>query len=287
MSEKPGPRLSVIIPSLKGQVGQLIESLAHQTWIPDEIEVVVGIKPNGKARNLGVSRTTGDILVFIDDDAMPGQNTLLETVIQPLLQDESIGICGPARVLPPHANAFQHRVAQEIPRTVNPVPVALLETNPPVTGYGHSLITTTCCATRREVYDRVGGFEEALTSGVDTDFFYRVRKSGYRFVMAPGVFVEHPAPGNLLSLWKKFYWYGLGYGQEAQRRPQQKLGWALPTPVHRFFFILGATLWLVPNIFFLYSFGYPYFEFGFRPLKALSTYAVSWGYLKAWQEGVS
>ncbi|NJN66629.1 MAG: glycosyltransferase family 2 protein [Chloroflexaceae bacterium] len=39
---------------------------------PDEVEVVVNVRPNGLARNQGVARSAGDILVFFDDDALLG-----------------------------------------------------------------------------------------------------------------------------------------------------------------------------------------------------------------------
>jgi GT2 family glycosyltransferase len=276
--------ISAIIPSLDGRGEAIITALQQQHRQPDEIRIVKGVRPNGRARNLGAGLTKGDILLFIDDDATPGDCRLVEALVEPLLKDPSIGVTGAARRLPREAPPFQQRVAREIPRTVNPIPQVDLETNPPLSGYGHSLITTTCCAMRRSVFEQAGRFSERLTSGVDTDLFYRVRKLGYRFVMVPDVFVYHPAPEDMRMLWRKFYWYGLGYGQEVQRRPEQKMGFRLPTRLHRAAFLLVATLWFLPNILFLYSPGYPEFKFGFRPLKALSTYAVAWGYVKAWQE---
>ncbi len=277
--------VSVIIPSLKGDIEALDAALNAQTRPPDEMEVIIGVKPNGKARNQGAAQTKSDILVFIDDDALPSQPDLIEKMIQPLLADETIGVAGAARVLPARASWFERRVAAEIPRTVNPVPHTPLETNPPVNGYGHSLITTTCCAVRREVFEQAGRFSEDLTSGVDTDFFYRVRRLGYRFLMVPDVYVEHPAPDSLPALWRKFKWYGYGYSQETLRSPERRLGPWLNTPLRRTAFLLAATLWLVPNVFILYSFGYPRLELGFRPLKAFSSYAVAWGYTKGWQNG--
>jgi GT2 family glycosyltransferase len=249
--------------------------------------VVKDVRPNGRARNQGAKRVTGDILFFIDDDALPGSTDLINRVVEPLLEDETIGITGAARLLPPDAGRFQQRVAAEIPRTVNEVPEKALETNPPVDRYGHSLITTTCCAMRRAVFEQAGGFSDFLTSGVDTDFFYRVRRLGYRFVMVPHVYVQHPAPETLVALWRKFYWYGIGYGQETQRWPERRMGLRLKTGLQRVAFLLGATLWLLPNIFILYSLGYPRLDWGFRPLKAVSTYAVAWGYVQAWRKGVS
>jgi GT2 family glycosyltransferase len=283
--DTPYPDIAVVIPSLKGNQDKLNLMLQNQTWQPKEIQVVVGVRPNGKARNQGVRTVKSDYIVFIDDDAIPGSNDLIEKLVKPLMFETCIGLTGSARILPSNANGFQKRVAAEIPRTVNAVPAQALETNPPLHGYGHSLITTTCCALRRSVYQEAGGFSEDLTSGVDTDFFFRVHQKGYRFLMVSGTYVEHPAPKSLRDLLSKFYWYGTGYGQEAQKRPEQKIGPRLPTRVHRLAFLLLATLWFLPSVFILYSYGYPKLEFGFRPLKALSTYAVVWGYAKAWEQG--
>lgn len=301
------PYIAVIVPSLTGRVQELVEALISQSLAPDMIQVVVNVRPNGKARNQGVQASdeaagTLDILassqnslsggkagsvprilVFIDDDALPDSPDLLKALVEPLLEDETIGVTGCARVLPQDADWFQRRVAAEIPRTVNEIPEEHLETNPPTQGYGHSLITTTCCAMRFETFQEAGGFSETLTSGVDTDFFYRVRQLGLRFVMVPSVAVLHPAPASLSELWRKFKWYGFGYAQETARRPQQRMGPPLTHLWQRWLFLLAATLWLLPNIFILYSFGYPRLELGFRPLKAFSTYAVAWGYVRGWE----
>lgn len=276
------PDIAVIIPSLHGDIKNLCDSLQDQTWSPKEIQAVVGVKPNGKARNQGVRAATSDYLVFIDDDALPGSNDLIERLVTPLMQDHEYGLTGTARILPQNADAFQKRVAAEIPRTVNAVPSLDFETNPPLTGYGHSLITTTCCAMPRSIYEEIGGFSEELTSGVDTEFFFRVHRRGYRFLMVSGTYVEHPAPRSLRDLVKKYYWYGIGYAQEARKQPERRIGPALPTPLHRLGFLLAATLLVIPNVFVPYSLGYPKFELGFRPLKALSTYAVAWGYANTW-----
>lgn len=285
MGEQPY-RVAAIIPTLSGKGEHLRAALQAQSRPPDEIHVIAGVRPNGKARNLGVAASTAEILLFIDDDAWPACPDLIERLVEPLLADEAIGVSGAARVLPPDASWFQRRVAAEIPRTVNRVPETPLETNPPLKGYGHSLITTTCCALRRSVYEEAAGFSENLTSGVDTDFFHRVRKLGYRFLMVPGVYVEHPAPASLGALWRKFTWYGRGYAQETVRRPEQGMGPRLPTRAHRAAFLVAASLWLLPNIFLLYSFSYPHLKLGFRPLKALSTYAVAWGYAQGWRDGI-
>jgi len=278
------PRISVITPTLNGNAETLHRALQRQTWPPDEAQIVRGVQPVGRARQEAVRAAEGEVLLFLDDDAVPGQSDLVEQLVRPLLHDPTIGVTGVARVLPPDASWFQRRVAAEIPRTVNAVPHTVQESNPPLNGYGHSLITTTCCAMRRSVYEEAGGFCPDLITGEDTDLFYRIRQLGYRFVLIPNRWVEHPAPGSLPALLRKYHRYGIGHGQEARRRPEQRLGLPLPTPLHRAAFLLAASLWLLPNVFILYSPGFPHWRIGFRPLKALSTCAVAWGYAKAWRE---
>ena len=144
---------------------------------PLEIEVVRGVRPNGRARNLGVARTSAPLLVFVDDDAVLGDERVIERLVAPLLADPSIGVTGASKLLPPDAPWFQRWVAREVPRIIHPIVDQPLESNPDPPSF-YCEITTTCCAMRREVFDAAGGFDEALLRGVDTEFFVRIGASG-------------------------------------------------------------------------------------------------------------
>jgi len=276
------PRVSVVIPSLDGRVDSLLASVARQTLRPAEVEIAVGIRPNGKARNVGVSRTSGDILVFIDDDAVLGGDDTIARLVQPLLADPSIGVTGTAKLLPPDADGWQRRVAREVPRIEHPIVDAPLETNPPLDGHGYIEITTTCCAMRRDVFDAVGGFDNQLVRGVDTEFFYRIRRLGYRFILVPHAWVYHPAPPTLYALLRKHFYYGIGFAQEAQRDSSRGGARTLATPLHAAAYLIFRTLILVPNIFLPYSYSMPSWRPGFKPLKALTSYVASLGYIYGW-----
>src|SRR5918911_2052343 len=127
--DRPIPQVAVVIPSLTGQVERLLASVRRQTLQPAEIEVVRGVRPNGRARNLGVARTTAPLLVFVDDDAVLGDEHVIEHLVAPLLADPTIGVTGASKLLPPDAPRFQRWVAREIPRIVHPVVARPLETN--------------------------------------------------------------------------------------------------------------------------------------------------------------
>jgi GT2 family glycosyltransferase len=278
----PEPRVALIIPSLHGSAPGLEEDARKQTRVPDEVIVVNGVRPNGRARNEGARRTTAEILVFVDDDARFGHAGVIENLVRPLIRDSTVGVTGSSKLVPPDAPAFQRAVARQVPRIEHPVVREPLETNPPLDGHGYCEITTTCAALRRKVWDEAGGFDEKLFRGVDTDFFTRVRRLGVRFILVPDTWVWHPAPGSLRELVRKHFFYGVGFSQEVKIEPW-KGGWRyLGTPLHAAAYLLLRTLLIVPHTFLAYSGDNPRPRPAFRPLGALSSYAAAVGYVWGW-----
>jgi cellulose synthase/poly-beta-1,6-N-acetylglucosamine synthase-like glycosyltransferase len=135
---------------------------------------------------------------------------------------------------------------------------------------------------RRAVFEEAGGFSNVLIRGVDTEFFTRVRRLGYRFVLVPDTWAYHPAPANLWKLLRKHFLYGLGYSQEVRSHPERARGRFLQTPLHAAAYLAFRTVILVPNIFLPYSFAAPSWKPGFKPLKALTSYVAALGYVWGW-----
>ena len=65
---------------------------------------------------------------------------------------------------------------------------------------------------RREVYDRVGLYDERLRRTEDNDMHYRMRTAGYRFYFSPDIVSYHAARatmrGQLRQKWGNGYWIG-------------------------------------------------------------------------------
>ena len=280
------PRVAFIVPALAGDTSGLEADARGQSVPPDEVVVVRAVRPNGRARNEGVRMTRGAILVFVDDDARLGDARVIEHLVTPLLTDRTIGMTGSAKLLPPDAPAFQRRVAREVPRIEHAVVREPLETNPPLDRHGYCEITTTCAAMRREVWEEVGGFDETLLRGVDTDFLRRVRKQGYRMVLVPDTWVWHPAPATLRALLRKHYLYGIGFSQEVKLDPVRGGARRLSTPLHALAYLLVRTLWLLPSVFIPWSYADPRPRLAFRPIGALAAYASALGYVRGAMMGV-
>ena len=303
------PQIALIIPSLHGDIERLLASVRRQMLQPAEIAVVRGVRPNGRARNQGVAQTSAPLLVFVDDDAVLGDEYVLANLVAPLLEDPTIAVAGASKLLPPSAPWFQRWVAREVPRIEHPVVAQPLETNPDPPSF-YCEITTTCCAMHRELFEQAGGFDEALLRGVDTEFFVRLRRMSvvrsplsvalldrprtidhgprtthdtrYRFILIANTWVYHPAPATLQALLRKHFLYGIGHAQEVRRDPARARGRVLKTPLHAAAFLLFRSAILLPNMFVPYSFATPSWRPGFKPLKAITSYVGALGYVWGW-----
>jgi GT2 family glycosyltransferase len=244
--------------------------------------VVRGVRPSGRARNVGAARTAAPVLVFVDDDAVLGADDALARLVAPLAADPSLTVAGAAKLVPPDSSRFQRRVAREVPRIEHGMVDRVVPADPPPDGPGYTDVTTTCCAIRRDVFEEVGGFDESLLRGVDTELWHRLRRQGHRMVMAPGAWTWHAAPPTLGALLSKHFLYGVGYSQEVRRDPARAAGRYLRTPVHAAAYLMARTAFLVPNVFLPWSHSAPSWRPGMKPLKAVSSYAAAVGYVYGW-----
>jgi L-malate glycosyltransferase len=281
------PRVCIIIPSWSGDVERVMRSIEAQTYEDYSVEVIKGVGPAARARNLGARRTSSEILLFIDDDAYFGHSRVLEGLVALLDQEQDVAAVGTSKIVPEDASRLQKEIARQVPRMIYPVVPKAVDSNPPLNAYGFTAITTTCCAVRREAFLQVKGFDENLTTGPeDTDFFYRLRRQGWRILVAGNAWVYHDPPASIKDLLRKSFWYGVGHALEAKKHPGRKMQLI---PLNRWYgklAVVGA-LPALPFAFFIHYYFDPVrrLELGFRPLKTLSTYAVLCGYVVGWYRG--
>lgn len=280
-------QVAAIIPSLHGtHLEPLVDALHRQTYPPDAIIVIRGISPNGRARNMGVASTDAEWLLFIDDDAIPGHIDLIERLLTSAQQPGVIAV-GSARLLPPDASSFQQQVANQVARIVHPVVTIDTVTNPDPPHF-YCDITTTCLLIHRTHFEYIGGFNEFLRRGVDTEFLVRLRRTATpdnpaNIVQTGQTWVYHPAPHTLKALWRKHFAYGTGHAQEVRQDPTRTRGgnW-FATPFHALIWIVWRTLIVPLHCVIPYSFADPRWRIHWAPLKAIASYASALGYMYGW-----
>ena len=142
--------------------------------------------------NYGVREAKGDYLLFLNNDIEIKTPDWLEEMLSNFQRNEGIGAVG-VRLLYPDTT-IQH--AGVIIRLGGIAGHAFSRMDCENTGYfGRAVIkqdltavTAACMMTSREVFSKVGGFEETLAVAFnDVDLCLKIRKAGYRIIYDPEV----------------------------------------------------------------------------------------------------
>lgn len=98
-------------------------------------------------------------------------------------------------------------------------------------------------AYRRDVFDRIGDFDEELVRNQDDEFNYRLIQAGGKILMDPSIRTVYYSRASLKGLWRQYFQYGY-----YKVRVIQKLG-AIPSWRHLVpaSFVLGVIVSLAAS----------------------------------------
>lgn len=143
-----------------------------------------------QARNVCIEHMEGKYLLFWDSDVIPPRD-LLKEMVSIMESNPSIGVIGADYV-------YESSLKVEYKPTVNKETHAVY--------MGFTLV-------RREVFEAVGGFNEDLSVGEDTEFGLRVtERTNYKIIWAPKPVLHLKRPSDikrrgLLKEWLKYNFY--------------------------------------------------------------------------------
>ena len=220
-----------------------LESLEHQTYPHDRYEVIVvddastddtaqivrsrgmrviRLESNGgaaAARNIGAAAAKGDIIAFIDDDAVADPQWL-ECLVQPFGASGVSAVGG--LILAYKTNYLAERYLSAI-GCGNPAPLAFGKSKNPFLrfwAYLGSMFTpifmekepmevqavfTANAAYRASLLRSIGGFDEALRYDEDADVSTRLRDRGAHLFFVPAAIVHHRHRESLIKLIRQTY----------------------------------------------------------------------------------
>jgi len=205
-------RISIIIPTLNAAafLQELIERLKLQTIYPHEIIVidstsndntgnlaeclgatVITVPRNsfdhGGTRNFAVSHVTGEILVFLTQDALPQNENFLEELIAPFSYSNIAAVYG-RQVARREATPIERMT-----REFNYPDDSKLKSIEDVDKYGIKtfFFSDVCSAIRKDVFTEVGGFPEPIISNEDMIYAAKCMLKGYSIAYASKAAVVH------------------------------------------------------------------------------------------------
>jgi GT2 family glycosyltransferase len=143
------------------------------------------------SRNLGIENATGEVIAFIDDDAVPYSNWA-DSIVKTFEEDETIGAVT-GDIIPLWENEDMSWFPKELHWMIScsyvMTPTVKQEFE---RGFGANM------SFRKVVFDKVGFFDtnfgingKKWVGGEDTDMFLRVKKLGMKIVFNPGACVHH------------------------------------------------------------------------------------------------
>lgn len=154
----------------------------------------------GRARNTGVSASRGALLAFTDDDCYPAVD-YIDRVVEAFASYERAFIGG--RIL--LYDADDHPITIRV--DTSPIPI------PPYSVVPTGLVQGANMAFRREVLERIGGFDNALGPGTpfcndDVDAVARASAAGFAGSYVPEPVVHHHHgrrdPAAIAALWRRY-----------------------------------------------------------------------------------
>lgn len=220
------PRVSLVIPTLDPgpeRLRTLLHALRTQEGVDLEVIVIDSSSTDGSAamateadvhrtipredfdhggtRNAAAHLATGDVLVFMTQDALPSDPRTLERLIAPILANEATAAY--ARQVAPPTTSLLERIARELnyPDTSARRTLADVET----LGIRAFMLSNVASAVDRQAFEALGGFPDRTPFNEDLFLGSAILGSGGTIAYVADAVVEHGHTYTLAGLVRRYF----------------------------------------------------------------------------------
>ncbi|MDD5772183.1 MAG: glycosyltransferase [bacterium] len=224
MNAEKLPFISVIVPvyNERETINECVESLLAQTYPKNKYEIIIvdnnssddtpeiikkypvvllferEVQTSYAARNKGIKNAKGDVIAFTDGDCIAEKNWLKELAVN--YDNQNIGcFAGDIQIYKPDSTFEEFLVRSKI----------FGQGKGENSGYLSGAATANV-AYRREVFDKIGMFDENIPTGADVEFSWRVQeKLNQKIVLNKAAIVYHRSERKS-EYFERWMRYGLG-----------------------------------------------------------------------------
>jgi len=262
-------KVSIIIPviAINDYIRESVPKMLELDWpdfeiiiFPDEPDdqnkwpktriIASGKVGPAEKRDLALKYAEGEILAFLDDDAYPKPDWL-KISIKHFDNPKVAAVGGPA--ITPEGDGVLQKVSG-----------AVFESYVGGAGARNRYLSignvkevddwpTVNLLVRRDVFEKVGGFDNTYWPGEDTKLCLDIIHAGYKIIYEPKAIVYHHRRGDLLKHFKQIGNYGLHRGHFAKIYPEtsRKPFYFVPTLLDLYLTFLIASSSLLSTFYFL------------------------------------
>jgi len=228
-------KFSIVIALAPNREAEIVKSLKKINYGKNNFEIIIerGRNPS-KNRNKGTKKAKGEIVVFLDDDAIIDKN-ILKNAEKFFNKYPQIDIVGGPQLTPKDEKGFAKISGYALSCKFGAWKISNRYSGEKlILNADETMLTSANMFCKKKVFEKIR-FNPLLYPGEDPDFIARAIKEGFKIAYCPEIIVYHRRRSNLLKLMKQIYYYG-------KTRPKKE---SLKETLKMPFFI-------VPSIFLVY-----------------------------------
>lgn len=173
----------------------------------------------GAAMNTGIAACAADVIVRLDGHSVPAPDYIERSL--DALSQVGVGVAGGTWVVEPGASTLVARaIAGVVSHPLGSGGAAYRHASTENASSAEPVETVPFGTFRRDLWRRLGGFDETLTANQDFDFNYRARRTGVDVVLDRRIWSVYRARPTLGALARQYHRYGFWKVQMLRKDPR-------------------------------------------------------------------
>jgi len=202
-------KFSIVIALAPYRDAEVLNSLKNIDYDKKKYEVIIkkGYNPS-ENRNYGIKKAKGEIIYFLDDDAIVPKD-ILKKAENFFDGHKGIDIIGGPQLTPKNDKFFAKMFGSAIENLWCSYKMANRYKKGKLNLDADELsLTSANCFVKKDVFKKIKGFDSRLWPGEDPEFFSRAKDNNFHMAYYPEIIIYHRRRGDLFSLLKQHYKYG-------------------------------------------------------------------------------